>query len=209
MVGSVAVSAVRSERCRVIDLGAWLSAKHAIPAKRPSWRLMPGKIRRTSERLRELDLAAPGGPAVMPPASGTTMREADSRRISRASSMASSSASFTASGEAAQRLFQGRSLDIKTQRQHAAGSAAVSAGEQHGARLHPTEPSTLTGVLRRSVPARRSVKSSRGSRLVASVLIPGARVAGPCAVLGVQNGVDSLYQPLQGFDEGPVRLEDV
>ena len=40
----------------------------------------------------------PGGGPPMPPASGTTMRDAASRRISRASSMACSMAIFTASG---------------------------------------------------------------------------------------------------------------
>ena len=71
----------------------------------------------------------------MPPASGTTMREAGSRRISRASSIASSSASFTASGKQSRASCSVVGLDIKAQRQHAArGQELGLSGKQHGPR---------------------------------------------------------------------------
>ncbi len=98
------------------------------------------------------------------------MREADSRRISRASSIACSSAIFTPSGNCSSACSSVSASISNTRGSTPAGVSNCVCPENSTAREASGDPSTLTGVRRRIVPALRSVNisslySSAGSSL--------------------------------------------
>ncbi len=82
----------------------------------------------------------------MAPASGTTMREACSRRISRASSIASSSASFTASGKRFSASCRVAASISNPSGSTPPGVSSWVCPENSTARVSSTAPSAFTGV---------------------------------------------------------------
>jgi transposase len=95
-----------------------------------------------------------------PPTSGTTMREAVSRRYSRASSMACSSAAWTAAGK---RVSASSSVLASISKASGSTPPGVSScvwPEYSTGREASAAPSAVTGIRRRSVPALRSVNTS-------------------------------------------------
>ena len=138
------------------------------------------------------------------------MREACSRRISRASSMACSSAIFTPSGNLSIASCERRRLDLEHQRQHAGGRQQLRlAGEQHRARR------IGRAVGRDRLQAADGAGAPIGEDLF---LVEAGRVELDLGKIGLRCHAVGSYrlwviraavEALQGFDEGPVRFEHV